>query len=78
MGNKDTGDISLYVKNGYNGFLVEDESKQGITKILKIILSMSEAERNKMRLNARNTANEHFNSKTYENSINSFINAVVK
>ncbi len=73
----DTGDISLYIKSGYNGFLVKDESKQGIIKILQEILSMSDAEKNTMRLNAKNTANEHFNSKTYENSINSFITSVV-
>lgn len=73
----DTGDISLYIKSGYNGFLVKDESKQGIIKILQEILSMSDAEKNTMRLNARNTANEHFNSKSYENSINSFITSVV-
>lgn len=71
-----TGDIPLYLKNGENGFLLEDETEKSVTKIFDKILNMSETDLINMRRNARKTAEKHFNYKTYIKEIDDFFNGI--
>ena len=49
------GGMSEVVKNRYNGFLIESRSPKDMFKAIKLISSLSESEKSKMRANARET-----------------------
>ena len=68
----DTGDIGLYLKNGLNGYLLKDNSKESITECFEKILTLSNQEYNKMRVNARVTAENYFDYKQYINEVSYF------
>lgn len=64
-----TGDIELYLKDGVNGFLMNDYSINELNRIINIILSTSSEKKKKMCYEARKTAEEAFNYKNYINEI---------
>ena len=69
----DTGDISLYLKNEENGYILEGTEKKDLEKVLYKILETNEIERQEMRKNARKTAEDVFEYKNYANMINEFL-----
>ena len=68
-----TGDIGLYVKDGYNGVITQSEKKKDIVERLKYILNMNEKEIIMMRNAARRTAIDSFDFRSYEEGLHQFI-----
>lgn len=71
----DTSDVSLYIHNGENGFIVHDE--KDISDVYRKIINMSEEQKKEMRNAARNTASTVFFYATYVEEFKEFINCVV-
>lgn len=71
-----TGDIDLYLNDGKNGFIVKDGEKDIIT-ILNRIQKMSYEERMNLRLEARRTALEFFDYRSYKKEFKGFIEKIV-
>ena len=67
-----TGDISCYINNGRNGFLIENEST-ALKEMFSYLLTMSKAEYQEMRKNARETAEQSFDYRIYEEEVGKFI-----
>ena len=72
----ETGDIPQFISNGENGFLIKNETANGIANVLRIVSNMSLKEIKNMKRAARTTAEHFFNSNVYEDTINSFLNTV--
>ena len=72
----DTSDISLYIHNGENGFIVNDVKE--IATVLDEILIMNTAQREAIRENARMTAMTSFYYEPYKEEFTSFIDCVIK
>lgn len=71
-----TGDISLYIRNEINGFIVNDTME--IAEVYRKILNASSAEKSKMRVHAWQTANQFFFYRTYLKEFNDFLNKVME
>ena len=69
----DTGDIGLYLKDGFNGFLLKDGSQQSVKDVLDKIIDNYE-ELQKMRQNARKTALNQFSYTEYKSALESLMN----
>lgn len=72
----DTSDISLYIKNGENGFIVNNE--KDIAQVYLKILTMTNHEKEEMRSMARKTAITDFSYLTYVTQFENFIDDVLK
>lgn len=57
-------DIGLYLKDEYNGFVLEDSSKQAIEICIEKILKLSLEQKKIMKQNSIITADEYFSSKS--------------
>lgn len=68
-----TGDISCYIENGENGYLVENDREE-IKKLFRELISMEKSRYTKMRKNARKTAECSFDYRVYEKEMDKFIN----
>lgn len=68
-----TGDISLYLENGINGFMTSDNTLDSIVDIFKRVTQLTSEELTALREQARRTAEEHF---SYENYKEAFLNLV--
>lgn len=55
-----TSDVGLYLKDGYNGFIIADSSKESIRVVVRRMLTLSQEEKMIMKKNAIRTAKEHF------------------
>lgn len=66
----DTGDISLVLENGVNGYLVKEYSVDAIEIVLREIACSSVEERQKMRTNSRIAAESFFDFRLYSDQIN--------
>ncbi len=71
-----TGDIPLCVENGVNGYVIEESTK--ISEILHTILRQDLNCRKKMRMKARETAEEMFDYRLYKGMVYDFFNLVMK
>ena len=69
----DTGDIGLYLKDGVNGFLLEEGTDVCVKETLKRIAALSPEEAKEMRMNARKTAEQHFDFRAYTEDIQSLL-----
>ena len=70
----DTGDIGLYVKNGYNGFCLPRSIKDSdVVDVLKYILTLSIDERMMLRKNARSMAEKSFDCACYVDELNKMV-----
>lgn len=74
----DTGDISLYIHSGENGFVIKDESTDGVIRILRNVLHMTLQQREDMRRKARESAEIYFNAKNYASAINGLIERIYR
>lgn len=72
----DTGDISLYLKNGVNGFLLGNGGEEEILSIFETMISFSSERYDDMRKNARSTAERNFSYSSYIAEMNSFLKTV--
>ncbi len=72
----DTGDIGLYLKDGLNGFLLQDTTAASVSAVLHRILQLQLLERQTMRKHARITAEESFNYKKYITDIQKLLSEV--
>lgn len=59
-----TSDIGLYLKDGYNGFVVKDSSKQAIEVCIRKMLKLSLEQKKLMKKNAIITADEYLSSRS--------------
>jgi glycosyltransferase involved in cell wall biosynthesis len=69
----DTGDIGLYVKNNENGFILESCDCIAVKNLLEKISILSYEEYEKLRINARKTAEKSFDYRNYLNEINTIV-----
>ncbi len=74
----DTGDISLVINSGVNGFMINRYDEQEIYETLLKIVSMTESERENMRAEARKTAESFFDYRHYAAEINKVLENAVK
>ncbi|MCK9443844.1 MAG: glycosyltransferase family 4 protein [Tissierellaceae bacterium] len=74
----DTGDISLYVNNGINGFLLKDESPTTLKEALREINRLSKEQLNSMRSKTRITAEQKFDYRDYKEDVKEFILLIEK
>ena len=63
----DTGDIKEIIRNGVNGFVVNDETE--LIDVLQEIVSMDELSRNEMRKEARRAAELFFDYRIYKEAV---------
>lgn len=68
-----TGDISLYLKDGFNGYLLEDNSSRTIINCLENIADLSLDQYKKLRKNAYETAKKNFDYCCYSELLNKLI-----
>ncbi len=68
-----TGDISLYLRNGENSFITQDSLAESVSQTLLQILSLDETRRNSIREDARRTAELYFDYRNYCEKIKCFI-----
>lgn len=61
----DTGDIGLYLKDGVNGFIVEDSGTETVKNVLRRLLTQPKDAYTAMRIAARKTAEESFEYRRY-------------
>lgn len=73
----DTGDIITYIRDGINGFICKDNTKESIIEVFDRILRLNNDEYAQIRDNARKTAEEHFDYRNYKKQILSFIDNVL-
>ena len=64
-----TGDISLYLHNGNNGFIANGNSKESLLEIFYKITNMNSDDLMEMRKQARNTAESSFSYEKYKNGL---------
>lgn len=62
-----TSDLDLYLKNGFNGFVVKDLNIESILEIFNTLNLISLAELDEMKKNAYQTAEKHFHFSNFEN-----------
>lgn len=72
----DTSDISLYIKNGVNGFIVNDIND--ITNVYLKIINMPLEEYQQIRYSARKTAETNFYFDTYKTKFEEFFKSVMQ
>ncbi len=65
----DTGDISLYLRDGVNGFLLENNSIDALRNTLERVLTLSGDEYKQMRVSARRTAENSFDYRRYNSQM---------
>lgn len=68
-----TSDLSLFLKDGYNGFVVGDCSANALITKIKYILSTYKGTFCQLRINARQTAVEHFDYRLFSKELGDFI-----
>lgn len=68
-----TSDLGLYLKDGYNGYVIDGCTPESVYNTLKKLLPYSRSEFFYMRENARKTAISNFNYKMYSLDILNFI-----
>lgn len=69
-----TGDIGLYLKNGYNGFILEGQDEASIKKVLDEICRITPDEYAVLRKNSIKTGNDNFNYNIFCNQLMELIN----
>ena len=68
----DTGDIGLYLKDGFNGFLLKDGSQETLKEVLNRITD-NRNEFLTMRRNARKTVLKHFSYTEYKTDVETLL-----
>lgn len=69
-----TGDIELYLKTNYNGYLLEEPISKSLCNVFSKILKLQSNEYNMLRINARETAKKEFYYRNYLKEIKLLFN----
>lgn len=72
-----TGDIRMYLINGFNGFLLEKPSSEKIYEVFESICNRNASEDSAMRCNARKTAEKYFSFRRYIEPLNNLLLEVI-
>lgn len=67
-----TSDLPLYLVNGFNGFVVENESVNSLVQVLENILCIEEDKLTELKDNSRRTAVDNFDYRLYSKGFNDF------
>lgn len=68
-----TSDLKFYLKDNYNGFVIEDCTEESIVKKIKQISDLPLHDIQAMKINAKNTAVENFDYRLFSNEFKSFV-----
>ncbi len=68
----DTGDIGLYLKNGSNGFVLPENTVKAVTECFTSILSLDSNMYMQIRKEARKTAEQYFDYRSYTDTLIDF------
>lgn len=68
-----TSDIGYYIKDGFNGILINDMSKAAVKSSLERILGLSDDELAAMKINAYKTAVKYFDYRRYKERMKEFL-----
>ncbi len=68
-----TSDLSLYLKDGYNGYIVKDSSVLSFEELIIRINNVYLYNKESLRMNAKNTAVSFFDYRLYSDYINNFL-----
>lgn len=68
-----TSDLNLYLKDGYNGFVLKDCSPQAIVDKIKEILKIEKKHLEDMKVNAKKVAIENFDYNLFSDSLSNFL-----
>ena len=71
----DTGDLSLYIKNGKNGYLLNSCNAEELKKLFAQLINSDNERYREIRKVARKTAEESFDYRKYINEINKILNS---
>jgi len=69
-----TSDLKLYLKDGYNGFVLNNYSVDELISKIKSIISQPKSSYNQLRVNAKQTAVENFDYRIYSKKFDAFLN----
>ncbi|MEZ3463493.1 MAG: glycosyltransferase [Lachnospiraceae bacterium] len=69
----DTSDAAVYIRDGVNGILLQDDSKEQVRKGIERILLLRRSDIEKMKRNARRTAEEWLDYTCYSKEIREFL-----
>lgn len=69
-----TGDISLYLQDGYNGYMIDENTVDSLISAFNRIIDLSQDDYIQMRKNARETAEKYFDFRDYVDDFSGFIN----
>lgn len=72
-----TGDISLIIENGKNGFLIDEVSKESLSNVISKLLNLSDRDKELMRAEARKTATIKLDFHSYIGVLSTFIKDVI-
>ena len=71
-----TSDLNLYLKDGFNGFIVDSPTQEALISKLRYILSVPRKKFQNMKQNAKETAQNYFAPELYIKSLNEFITSI--
>ncbi len=71
-----TSDIGYYIKDGKNGILICDMSKEAVCEGLRRILNLTKEERAQLRKNAYKTAERYFDYRQYKGRLKRFLDEI--
>ncbi|MBN1186525.1 MAG: glycosyltransferase [Bacteroidales bacterium] len=72
-----TSDLFMYLKNGFNGFVVDNSSPEALKSLLKKITKMQRSQFEIMRQNALETAKLNFDYRIFTKDLNDFFNKIM-
>ncbi|MBN2259274.1 MAG: glycosyltransferase family 4 protein [Clostridiales bacterium] len=64
-----TSDLGMYLSHGKNGFIVNELNVSSIVNVIEEISLLSHEDMDNLRINARRTAEEHFDYRNYKNEM---------
>jgi len=70
-----TSDLNLYLKDGYNGFVLNNYSVDELVSKIRFIMSLPKSSFNQLRINSKRTAVENFDYRLYTKKFDAFLNA---
>lgn len=73
----DSSDLSMYLKNGFNSYIVTDYTTDAILSALRVITKLSKDQLILLKENAWNTASEYFDYRKYRDEFQQFVNNLI-
>lgn len=73
-----TSDLSYYLKDGYNGFIVDDSSVDSLVNVLKKVINSDKEEFELMRKNALLTSRQNFDYRLFTGDFTTFFKQIIR